>query len=348
MTDFTADDVLDLGHGIRVRAVDVSGVGAAAQRAGTVGPARDAEPNIAEDGLESAGADPGAAVELARAIAGAGLRLEAAVELPALLNRRRGSVRARSSRCGGAPAGDRSRRTAGRRGTGAPGGRRHRSCALAFPDSAGRGRRRHQGRWAAALRGPGRSVRRLRLGRRAGSERASGLRRSQGAPRAALPHPDGHGLGGEQGGRRVGEPVPSLPPVLGRSRRKAHRGRRPEPHRPTRRRTVPHADTRTFSRGTPTFARLFSDADLFRALHERYAGRVLVFDHPSVHVAPAANAAWLRAQLPSDREVDLHVLAHSRGGLVARHLAAGRSRGDPGARRGSQRGNDPGQQGEVG
>jgi hypothetical protein len=78
-----------------------------------------------------------------------------------------------------------------------------------------------------------------------------------------------------------------------------------------------------FSRGSIVFAGL--PAAALRSLVESYAGRVVVFDHPTVSVDPAANAQWLVEQFvthtPEDAELVLDVVAHSRGGLVTRTLA---------------------------
>ena len=54
-------------------------------------------------------------------------------------------------------------------------------------------------------------------------------------------------------------------------------------------------------------------------LYSRYQGRVLALDHPTVSATPAANAAWLSEMLPAG-ELTVDILAHSRGGLVARAL----------------------------
>ena len=65
--------------------------------------------------------------------------------------------------------------------------------------------------------------------------------------------------------------------------------------------------------------------DLVRDLHERYGGRVLGFDHPTLSVSPTENARWfahyLERHLSGDRPLSVDVVAHSRGGLVARELA---------------------------
>lgn len=75
----------------------------------------------------------------------------------------------------------------------------------------------------------------------------------------------------------------------------------------------------TFSRSDRGFGS-FAEAD-FRALHDAYGGRLLAFDHPTMSETPIANAdAFLKA-LPPDVKLELDVLCHSRGGLVARAIA---------------------------
>lgn len=61
-------------------------------------------------------------------------------------------------------------------------------------------------------------------------------------------------------------------------------------------------------------------APLLATLAERYGGRVVAFEHPTLSVAPADNVGWLAGRLGSDR-VTVDTLAHSRGGLVTRLLA---------------------------
>jgi hypothetical protein len=78
----------------------------------------------------------------------------------------------------------------------------------------------------------------------------------------------------------------------------------------------------TFSAGRSGFAGIGADAALLRELSDRYDGRVVVFDHPSVHVDPDSNVRHLLGSLPPDRATVIDVVAHSRGGLVARRLAA--------------------------
>ena len=60
--------------------------------------------------------------------------------------------------------------------------------------------------------------------------------------------------------------------------------------------------------------------DLLGRLRERYQGRVLAFDHPTVSVTPTGNATWL-AGVVRTTGLTVDVVAHSRGGLVARVLA---------------------------
>jgi hypothetical protein len=80
-----------------------------------------------------------------------------------------------------------------------------------------------------------------------------------------------------------------------------------------------------FVHGTHTRSHLeFTHApvDFVESLSERYEGRVLAFDHPTVSVDPDSNIEWLMDTIPSTVELDLDVLCISRGGLVARRLAA--------------------------
>jgi pimeloyl-ACP methyl ester carboxylesterase len=58
-----------------------------------------------------------------------------------------------------------------------------------------------------------------------------------------------------------------------------------------------------------------------RALHERYEGRVFAFDHLTLSEDPQKNIDWFRANLPEGSRLDVDIVCHSRGGLVARTLA---------------------------
>lgn len=77
----------------------------------------------------------------------------------------------------------------------------------------------------------------------------------------------------------------------------------------------------TFSTAYSAFHQI--PADAVAALHQRYGGRVVALNHPTVAATPVENVAWLASQLSGlglpPLEVD--VLAHSRGGLVGRVLS---------------------------
>jgi len=88
----------------------------------------------------------------------------------------------------------------------------------------------------------------------------------------------------------------------------------------------------TFSTCASGFDGLLKDAAFVAEMQTRYAGGVLLFDHPSLHVDPTANARWLLEQLPPDTDLAFDVVAHSRGGLVARALASGPLAADAGRR----------------
>jgi hypothetical protein len=55
-------------------------------------------------------------------------------------------------------------------------------------------------------------------------------------------------------------------------------------------------------------------------LCQRYGGRVVALEHPTISVSPLDNVAWLADRLGTERVV-VDLLAHSRGGLVSRLLA---------------------------
>lgn len=75
----------------------------------------------------------------------------------------------------------------------------------------------------------------------------------------------------------------------------------------------------TFSTAPAAF-QLIPD-DVFKALHDRYEGRVLAFNHFTLSHDPQRNIQWLLTQLPVDRALEVDIICHSRGGLVARTLA---------------------------
>lgn len=63
-------------------------------------------------------------------------------------------------------------------------------------------------------------------------------------------------------------------------------------------------------------------ADFVKRLYEQYEGRIFAFDHPTVSVGVDHNIEWLLDAIPGKVQLDLDVLCISRGGLVARRLAA--------------------------
>jgi pimeloyl-ACP methyl ester carboxylesterase len=58
-----------------------------------------------------------------------------------------------------------------------------------------------------------------------------------------------------------------------------------------------------------------------RTLHERYQGRVFAFDHLTLSEDPRQNVQWFFENVPDGTRLDVDVVCHSRGGLVARTLA---------------------------
>jgi hypothetical protein len=75
----------------------------------------------------------------------------------------------------------------------------------------------------------------------------------------------------------------------------------------------------TFSTAHGAFARM-PDAT-FAALHQRYGGRMFAFNHYTMSHDPRRNVEWLLRQLPPRHTLEIDVVCHSRGGLVARVLA---------------------------
>lgn len=60
--------------------------------------------------------------------------------------------------------------------------------------------------------------------------------------------------------------------------------------------------------------------ETMQALHAKYQGRVIAFDHPTLSVNPFENVRWLVTALPRVPVV-FDIVCHSRGGLVSRVLA---------------------------
>jgi CHAT domain-containing protein len=76
----------------------------------------------------------------------------------------------------------------------------------------------------------------------------------------------------------------------------------------------------TFSNTAAAFGKLWSDhPDKVRALFRHYNDRVFALDHATLGVSPIANALDLARAAPDHAR--LHLLTHSRGGLVAEVLA---------------------------
>jgi hypothetical protein len=75
----------------------------------------------------------------------------------------------------------------------------------------------------------------------------------------------------------------------------------------------------TFSRADTAFGEL--PRPFVERLTAHYGGRVFALDHPTMSETPRQNADWLLSRLPSGAALDVDVLCHSRGGLVARVLS---------------------------
>ncbi len=75
----------------------------------------------------------------------------------------------------------------------------------------------------------------------------------------------------------------------------------------------------TFSTAHSAFSQVTDAA--FAELHRRYGARVFAFNHFSLSHDPQRNIAWLLAQVPMGQSLELDIVCHSRGGLVARALA---------------------------
>jgi pimeloyl-ACP methyl ester carboxylesterase len=81
----------------------------------------------------------------------------------------------------------------------------------------------------------------------------------------------------------------------------------------------------TFSTAHGSFAGL--PTETMSELSAAYDGRVVAFDHPSLSVDPITNVKTLLDLLPAGLRLDVDVVGHSRGGLVARHLATASTAG---------------------
>jgi hypothetical protein len=75
----------------------------------------------------------------------------------------------------------------------------------------------------------------------------------------------------------------------------------------------------TFSTAHGGFAQIPDDT--FKTLYERYGKRVFAFNHFTLSHDPKQNIDWLVKNLPAGRNLEVDIVCHSRGGLVARTLA---------------------------
>jgi pimeloyl-ACP methyl ester carboxylesterase len=75
-----------------------------------------------------------------------------------------------------------------------------------------------------------------------------------------------------------------------------------------------------FSSCEAGFAGIGHDDSTWPQLRDRYVNRIIGFDHPTGSVGPDENAKWFLDQIPNV-ELDLDIVCHSRGGLVARSIA---------------------------
>ena len=76
----------------------------------------------------------------------------------------------------------------------------------------------------------------------------------------------------------------------------------------------------TFVETSSTFGKLWAQhPEQVKALFRHYGNRVYALDHPTLGASPIANALTLVQHLPKGAR--LHLLTHSRGGLVAEVLA---------------------------
>jgi pimeloyl-ACP methyl ester carboxylesterase len=75
----------------------------------------------------------------------------------------------------------------------------------------------------------------------------------------------------------------------------------------------------TFSQAHTGFGSLASA--VMNQLDQTYGGRVFAFDHFTLSDDPFTNIEWFLKQVPDGTSLDLHIVCHSRGGLVGRVLA---------------------------
>jgi hypothetical protein len=76
-----------------------------------------------------------------------------------------------------------------------------------------------------------------------------------------------------------------------------------------------------FSSCESGFGGIGHDDTTWPELRRRYGNRIIAFDHPTASVTPDQNAEWFIDQIQGV-SLDLDIVCHSQGGLVARSIAA--------------------------
>lgn len=74
----------------------------------------------------------------------------------------------------------------------------------------------------------------------------------------------------------------------------------------------------TFSTAEASFGGMFEHD--FKSLAAHYGQRVIAFNYPSLHHTPTQNAQKFLAMLPENISLEVDIVTHSRGGLVAREF----------------------------
>ncbi|HEX8359907.1 MAG TPA: CHAT domain-containing protein [Longimicrobium sp.] len=85
-----------------------------------------------------------------------------------------------------------------------------------------------------------------------------------------------------------------------------------------------HGTASSTSGSFGAFAATKEGAETWDKLSHRYGGNVFAFEHRSLSLSPIENALELAELLP-DRDAVLHLVSHSRGGLIGELLCRGRS-----------------------
>jgi len=75
----------------------------------------------------------------------------------------------------------------------------------------------------------------------------------------------------------------------------------------------------TFSTAHHGFSRL--PQQTMKTLYDRYNGRVFAFNHHTMSHDPIKNVEWFMNHIPNDLRLNVDIVSHSRGGLLARTLA---------------------------